>query len=75
MHLLLERLSVVLGGFRADVAPGREHVAVFADVVELCGLAEPRNILLCGRGRPHSQGVAAPGVVGAGDILNDFFCL
>src|SRR5438552_3301497 len=34
LHLLVERLAVVLNVLRADVASRREDVAVFADVVE-----------------------------------------
>ena len=44
LHLLLERLAVVFLRLRADVAPGREHVAVLADVVERGGFAEAGDV-------------------------------
>src|SRR5579885_1563340 len=33
-HLLLERLAVVLDRLDANIAPGREHVAVLADLLQ-----------------------------------------
>ena len=57
-HLLLERLAVVLDFLGADVAAGREHVAVLRDLVCRRGLAEagdvgvsPSSIALCRRRR------------------------
>ena len=44
LHLLLERLAVVLLRLCADVAAGREHVAVLADVVERGGFAEAGDV-------------------------------
>ena len=46
LHLLLERLTVILGGLRADVAAGREHVAVFTDFFELRGFAETGDVFV-----------------------------
>ena len=66
---LLERLAVVLLRLGADVAAGREHVAVLADLLQRRALAE------AGMSRPGTAtlqpGVCprshAPGVVGVGD--------
>ena len=44
LHLVRERLAVVLGGFGADVAAGREHVSVLADIVEGGGFAEAGDV-------------------------------
>src|SRR5450756_2224935 len=44
LHFLPERFAVVLGRFRADVAAGRKHMAVLADVIELRGLAEAGHV-------------------------------
>src|SRR5579864_3539367 len=63
LHLLLERFAVVLDGLGADVAARREHVAVLADVLQRGAFAE------AGRVGIHARVlVAAPGVVGAGDL-------
>ena len=41
LHLRLERLAIVLGGLGADVAAGRKHVAMLANVLELARLQKP----------------------------------
>ena len=46
LHFFREWLAVVLGGFGADVAAGGEDVAVFADVVQRCGLTETGDVLI-----------------------------
>ena len=61
-HLVLERFVVLGLGFRAHVAAGSEHVAVLADLVQAGRLAEAGDVLVGAR-----LGLAAPGVVGAGD--------
>src|SRR3990172_4160069 len=63
LHLLLERLAVVLGSLGANIAAGREHVAVLADVLQFGALAEAGHVGVLARIL-----VAAPGVVGAGDL-------
>src|SRR5688572_12746014 len=63
LHLLLERLAVVLGGLGTDVPSGCEHMAMLADVIELCGLAETRHVGVLARVL-----VATPGVIGAGNL-------
>src|SRR3990170_473349 len=40
LHLFPERFAVILGGFRADVATGGEHVAVLANLIERRAFAE-----------------------------------
>jgi hypothetical protein len=62
VHLLLERLAVVLLRLGADVAAGREHVAVLAYLVQLRALAEAGHV-----GVLAGLRLAAPGVVGVGD--------
>ena len=44
LHLLLERLAVVFLRLGADVATGREHVAVLADFVERCDSCKAGNV-------------------------------
>src|SRR5262245_26369655 len=65
LHLLFERFAVVLDRLRSYVAPGREHMAVLADVVQLCGHAKAGNVSVLARSL-----VAPPGVVGTGDLRN-----
>src|SRR5690606_33939467 len=55
-------LAVVLLRLGADVAAGREHVAVLAYVIERRALAEPGHV-----GVFAGALLAAPGVVGVGD--------
>src|SRR5438093_6287528 len=62
LHLLLERLAVILGRLRADVAARSEDVTMLADVVELRRHAVAWHVREVARVL-----VAAPGVVGAGD--------
>src|SRR5947209_4727215 len=62
LHLLFERFAVVLLGLGADVAAGREYVAVFAQVLQGGALAEAGHVGVLARFL-----LAAPGVVGAGD--------
>src|SRR6266581_48649 len=71
-HLLREGLAVILGGLGADVAAGRQDVAMLADVIEPCRLAEAGDVGVS-LWIPACAGmtidwVAAPGVVGAGDL-------
>ena len=58
-----ERLTVTFDSLSPHVAAGREHVAVLADVVELRGLAEAGHVGVLARVL-----VAAPSVIGAGDL-------
>src|SRR6266571_2193719 len=62
LHLLLERLAVVLLRLGTDVASGREHVAMLADPLQRGAVAEAGNVLVRARVL-----LAAPGMVGAGD--------
>src|SRR5438034_11824316 len=58
LHLSPERLAVVLGRLGADVAPGREHVAMLADFLQRRALAEAKHVGVCARVL-----LAAPGVI------------
>src|SRR5437588_12787294 len=70
-HLLLERLAVVLDLGGADVAAGREDVAVLANIVERGALAEAGHIgVLRSLTLPARLLVAAPRMVGGGDLRN-----
>ena len=64
LHLLLERLAVVFLRLGADVAAGREHVAVLADLLERARSCRSRARR---RTAPAASLLAAPGVIGAGD--------
>src|SRR5690606_20222543 len=65
LHLLLERLVVVLPNLGADVAPGREDVAVLPDLLDRRALAEAGDV-----GVLAGLLLSAPGVVGPGDALD-----
>src|SRR5690606_1948187 len=65
LHLFFKWFAVVLGHFRADIAPGREHMAVLADLFEGGAFAETGDI-----GVLPGLLLAAPGMVGIGDLLN-----
>src|ERR1035437_4615081 len=62
-HLVVQRVGVLFRRFRADVSAGSEDVAVASDLVEPGGLSEAGDVRVFGR-----VGIAAPGVVGAGDL-------
>ena len=62
-HSLRERLAVVLLRLGADVAAGREHVAVLADLLQRGALAEAGDVLLFER--PFPSPPPSPG--GRGD--------
>src|ERR1043166_9605196 len=49
LHLLRERLPVVLDRFRANVATRSEHAAMLCDLREWHALAEPRDVGVRGR--------------------------
>ena len=66
-HLLLERLAVVLLRLGADVAAGREYMAVLADVLQRRALAEAGDV-----GVVACVLFAAPGVLGTGDASDLF---
>src|SRR5262249_32131798 len=48
-HLLLERFAVVRLRLGPDVAAGREHMAVLADVLQRGALAEAGDVVVCER--------------------------
>ena len=79
LHLLLERLAVVLGGLGADVAAGGEDVAVLGDFGQGDAAAEAGDVLVCrgmgvgfdglslnGLGCAGFDGLSQNGVGGAG---------
>ena len=66
-HLLLEWFAVVLLGFHADVASGRENVAVLARLFQIRALAETGNV---GVLLPGLFLLSPPGVVGVGDTAD-----
>ncbi len=63
LHLLVEGFGVFLRRFRADIAAGREHMAVLADLLDGRGFAEAGDVGVIARVL-----VAAPGMIGAGDF-------
>src|SRR5690606_13516811 len=65
LHLLLERLAVVLLCLGADITSGRQHVAVLADLLQRRALAEAGDVFVFAR-----LLLAPPGVVGVGDADN-----
>src|SRR3989304_2648509 len=60
LHLLVERLAIVLLRLGADVAAGREHVAVLAHLLHRRALAEAGHVGVFAR-----LLLAPPGGVGA----------
>src|SRR5690606_18821541 len=62
LHLLVERLAVVLDRLGTDETPRREHVPVLANLLERSALAEPRYV-----GVLPSLRLAPPSVVRIGD--------
>src|SRR6266481_8550427 len=62
LHLFLERLSVVLQRLGADVAAGREYVAVLAHVFQRRALGEAWPVGVFARSL-----LAAPGVISVRD--------
>ena len=66
-HLLLEGLAIGLLRSRADVAAGGEDMAVFAYLIQRCGLAEAWHVVVF-------AGVlaVAPSIVGIGDAGDVF---
>src|ERR1039458_1599239 len=63
LHLLFERLAVVLNSLSSYIAARCEHVAVLADFLQLGGLAETRHVGVLARSL-----VPAPGVVGSRNL-------
>src|SRR5262245_8375158 len=63
LHLLVERLAVVLLRFGADIATGGQNVAVLAHLFQCPALAEAGNIRVFPRVL-----LASPGVVGLRDL-------
>ena len=55
LHFLLEGLTVVLLRLGTDVASGREHVAVLADLFERRALAEAGDVGVLGTTRTLKQ--------------------
>src|SRR5712691_1329391 len=45
-HLFFERFVVILLRLGADVAAGREHVAVLPDLLQRCALTEAGDVLV-----------------------------
>ena len=66
LHLLLERLTIILYCFSADIPTGRENIAVLLDFFELGCLAEAGDVFIL------LFQITAPGVVGIGDTLDLF---
>ena len=77
-HLFLEGFAVVFDFLGADVAAGREHIAVLFDQVEVGGFAEAGDVgigcLPFDKLRANGSWVAAPRMVSAAAPRRSWHC-